>query len=118
MRTEITFKGKVPGMNGADGLIRMHWRKRNKLRDQYVWLVKELTKNRHPGPVKLTLTRYSSGVAMDYSNLVSTGKLTVDSLVIAKVIIDDKDSIIQKQEYFQVKCKKDEQKTVIVIEDI
>jgi hypothetical protein len=119
MITEITFPGKVAGMNGKFGLLRMHWRKRNKLRDTYVWWVKSKTSNRHLGPVKMTLTRYSLRPTMDYDNLVSTGKSTLDSLVIAGVIIDDKPSIIQQREYLQERVsKKEDQKTVIKIEDL
>lgn len=56
---------------------------------------------------------------MDWDNLVSTGKIPVDSLVIAGVITDDKPIIIQSREYEQVKAaSKKEQKTVILIEDV
>jgi len=118
MKTEITFPGKIAGLNGTGGLLNTHWTKRKKLRDQYIWLVKQLTKNKHEGAVKFTLTRYSTGVVMDYDNLVSTGKGLTDSLVRAGVIKDDKPEIIKVREYHQVKCKKGEQKTVILIEDI
>jgi Holliday junction resolvase RusA-like endonuclease len=118
MTTEITFPGYVAGNNGPKGLLRMNWRKRNKLRDTYVWWVKSKTKNRHAGAVRFTLTRYSSGVEMDYDNLVSTGKLTGDALVIAGVIADDNKSVIQERVYKQVKASKGDQKTVILIEDM
>lgn len=119
MTTEITFPGFLPGNNGAKGLLRMGWRKRNKLRDTYVWWVRSKTKNRHPGPVRIRLVRYSVGIQMDWDNLVSTGKIPIDSLVLAGVIVDDKPVIIQIREYEQVKAaSKKEQKTVILIEDI
>lgn len=119
MTTEITFPGFVPGNNGPKGLLRMNWRKRKKLLDTYVWWVRSKTKNRHPGQVKFTLIRHSIGVQMDFDNLVSTGKLTGDSLVLAGVIIDDKPAIIKQREYIQVKvASKNEQKTVILIEDV
>jgi hypothetical protein len=119
MKTELIFPGVLPGNNGSKGLLRMHWTARNKLRDQFTWLVKVLTKNRHQGKVKLNLTRYYLTQPLDYDNLVSTGKIPVDSIVLARVILDDKESIISEREYKQVKVKtKGEQKTVIVIEDI
>ena len=119
LKTELTFPGVLPGNNGSKGLLRMHWAARNKLRDQFTWLVRSLTKNKHAGKVKLQLIRYHAGISMDYDNLVSTGKLIVDSIVLANVIIDDKESIIAQRDYRQVKVKtKGEQKTVIIIEDL
>lgn len=118
LKTELTFPGVLPGNNGSKGLLRMHWTARNKLRDQFTWLVRTLTKNRHAGKIKLQLIRYHAGMSMDYDNLVSTGKLPIDSIVLSKVIIDDKESIIAQRDYRQVKVKtKSEQKTVIIIED-
>ncbi|MBE8971458.1 hypothetical protein IQ277_36320 [Nostocales cyanobacterium LEGE 12452] len=106
-------------MNGKHGLLRTNWRKRNKIRDTYVWWVKSKTTNKHPGPVKMTLTRYSLRPNMDYDNLVSTGKQPLDSLVIAGVIKDDKSDIIQQREYLQERVsKKEDQRTVIRIEDL
>jgi Holliday junction resolvase RusA-like endonuclease len=118
MTTEITFPGYVPGNNGPKGLLRMNWRKRNKLRDTYVWWVKSKTKNRHAGAVKVTLTRHCVRKMDDYDNLVSTGKILMDAIVIAGVLIDDNMDIVKEREYLQVKASKNEQKTVITITDI
>lgn len=118
MTTEITLLGKVPGMNGKGGLIRMHWTKKKKLKELYTWLVRQATKNVHPGKVSIELVRYSSGAPMDYDNLVSTGKLIFDSIVSAGVIPDDKDSVIVERKYRQEKCKILEQRTVITITDV
>ena len=118
MTTQITFQGKIPGMNGKVGLIRMHWTKKKKLKDMYTWLVRQATKNVHLGKVSIELIRYSSGTPMDYDNLVSTGKLIFDSIVSAGVILDDKDSIIVERKYRQEKCKILEQRTVITITDV
>jgi hypothetical protein len=119
MITEITFPGKVAGMNGKFGLLRMHWRKRNKLRDTYVWWIKSKTTNKHLGAVKWTLTRYGLRPMTDYDNIVSTGKIIADAFVISGVIVDDKQSIIQQREYLQERVsKKEDQKTVIKIEDL
>lgn len=119
MITEVTFPGLVHGNNGKYGLLRMGWRKRNKLRDTYAWWIRSKTKNKHPGPVKWTLIRYGLRPMTDWDNLVSTGKIIADSFVLAGVIIDDKDKIIQQREYLQEKVsKKEDQRTVIRIEDI
>lgn len=117
MTTEITFPGKVPGMNGKGGLIRMHWTKKKKLKEAYTWLVRQATKNVHPGKVSIEMIRYSAGVTMDFDNLVSTGKVPLDAIVCAGVIQDDKDGVIVKRSYRQEKCKVLEQRTVITITD-
>jgi len=119
MITEIEFPGKIGGMNGKFGLLRMHWTKRNKLRDTYAWWIRSKTKNKHPGAVKWTLTRYGLRLMDDYDNLVSTGKIIADAFVIAGVIIDDKSKVIKEREYLQERVsKKEEQRTVIKIEDL
>lgn len=119
MTTELIFPGILPGNNGKFGLLRMHWRKRNQLRDTYVWRVKSMTKNRHLGPVRLELIRYHVGQQLDYDNLVATGKIVIDSIVLAGVILDDKTAVIKERDYSQVKVKsKLDQKTVIIIDDL
>lgn len=118
MTTELIFPGRIAGMNGKGGLIRTHWTQKKKMKEQYLWMVRQQTKNQHPGTVRLELIRHSAGVEMDYDNLVATGKNLVDSIVEAGVIKDDKQSIIIERDYRQVKCKILDQKTVIRITDV
>lgn len=118
MTTELTFPGNLPGNNGPKGILRMHWAKKRKFIQRLFYLVKSMTKNKHAGPVGFKLIRYSTGRLMDMDNLVSTGKFPTDTIVMAGVIIDDKPEIIQKREYEQIKCKKGEQRTVIIITDL
>lgn len=119
MKTELTFPGSLPGNNGKNGLLRMHWRVKKRFADRLFYLVMSLTRNKHPGVVQITLTRYSCGPEMDYDNLVSTGKFPIDAIVKAGIITDDKPAIIRKREYHYEKIKRGEsQKTVITIEDI
>ena len=110
---EITFPGKVPGLNGAGGLLRMHWRKKLDLQNSYSRQVWALQLRRCSGPVRLELIRYSTGRPMDYDNLVSTGKLLIDALVRCQLIADDNPQVILERSYTQVRCKPDEQRTVI-----
>lgn len=117
MTTELTFPGRVVGMNAKGGLLRMHWTKKKLLKRRFLWLVHEQTRAKHAGRVELKLIRYSAGVPMDYDNLVSTGKILIDAIVSAGVIIDDKEAIIAKREYTQQKCKIVDQRTVIIITD-
>ena len=119
MITEIVFPGWVPGMNGKDGLIRMHHTKKTALRNAYFYEIRSTTTNQHKGPVRLELVRHSIGREMDYDGLVSTGKLLIDALVNAKVLPDDNPGIIAQREYTQTKAiNQKSQMTVIRIIDI
>jgi hypothetical protein len=104
MTTEIIFPGRVPGMNGPDGIIRMRHRDRKALKNGYYYQIRSATTNQHPGKVRLELVRHSIGTPMDYDNLVSTGKLIMDCMKLARVIIDDKPAIIAERDYSQTKA--------------
>jgi hypothetical protein len=112
----------VPGNNGAGGLLRMHWAAKAKLMVAYRYLARVAIRAqhaRHAGPVRLELIRYSTGSAMDYDNLVSTGKLLIDALVLEKLIPDDKPAIIAQRAYTQERAaSKEAQRTVIRITDL
>lgn len=119
MITEIVFPGRVPGNNGKGGLLRMHHRKKADLLKSYWGHIRGLTRNRHPGPVKLELIRYYYATEMDYDNLVSTGKLLLDAFKAAGVIVDDKPTIIVEREYTSLRVRKaHEQRTLIRFTDI
>jgi len=110
---EITFPGKVPGLNGAGGLLRMHWRRAQQLKQGYLLLVKAGGLRSMLGPVRLELVRYSTGRDMDYENLTSTGKYPTDALVKAGILPDDNPQVIPERVYTQARCRPDEQRTVI-----
>lgn len=119
MITEIIFPGHVPGNNGRSGLLRMHWTKRQQLKERYAWQVAAANPGRHTGPVRLELIRHSTGPDMDYDNLVSTGKLLTDCLVKRGVIPDDKPAVIVERDYRQTRAKNSDcQMTVIRIIDL
>ena len=111
--SEMVFFGKLPGANGKDGLLRMHWSKRSQL----AWrLQMEVLIARPPkmaGPVKLELIRYSTGRHMDYDGLVSTGKLPIDALVRCGILPDDNPQVITERVYTQARCRPNEQRTLI-----
>lgn len=111
---EIVFPGKVPGLNGAGGLLRMGWRRAQQLKKNYLLLVKAARLLPMAGPVRLELIRYSTGRDMDYDNLVSTGKAGTDALVKAGILPDDNPQIIPERTYTQTKvATAAEQRTVI-----
>ncbi len=111
---EITFLGKVPGNNGAGGLLRMHWRARGKLADDYQYIAAMARLQPMAGPIRLELVRYSTGRPSDFDNLVSTGKLILDAIVKAGILPDDNPAVIAERSYTQERAaSKDQQRTVI-----
>jgi|GEM_PF-1645837 len=117
--TEIIIPGRVPGMNGPDGLIRMpHW-KQKEIFERYQLLIRQATRNRHTPPVRIELIRHSIGRPMDYDNLVSTGKKLWDAAVACQLIPDDNPQVIQQREYSQQRAiNRHTQMTVIRIIDL
>lgn len=112
----FVFFGVIPGNNGPGGLLRMHWRKKSQLLNHYLLQVISMRRRRHSGPVRLELTRYSTGRPMDYDNLVSTGKLLIDALVRAGVLPDDNPKVIAERVYTQERAEgKAYQRTTICL---
>jgi hypothetical protein len=101
-------------MNGAGGLLRMHWSKRKALGGLFGWKVRAAQLRPMLGPVKMELIRYSTGPNMDYDNLVSTGKLILDAIVRNGILPDDNPHIITERTYTQTRvATAAEQRTVI-----
>ena len=117
MRTVIEIDGVIPGLNGSDGLIREHWAAAKKRKLKYQYLIRSQTKNRHKGSVRIQYIGYKS-ILMDWDNFAASFKHIGDSLVNCKVIADDKPDIIVEFLPKQIKCKRKEQKIVVIIEDL
>ena len=117
MRTTISIEGIIPGLNGSDGLIREHWAAAKKRKTKYLYLIRSQTKNRHKGAVRIQYIGYKS-ILMDWDNFTASFKHIGDSLVNANVIVDDKPSIVVEFLPKQIKCKRKEQKIVVIIEDL
>ena len=117
METIIKINGIVHGLNGSNGLIRQHWAAAKKTKQKYLYLIRSQTKNRHKGAVIIEYIGYKS-ILMDWDNFSASFKHLGDSLVNAKVIKDDKPDIIVKFIPKQIKCKRKEQKVIIIIRDL
>jgi Holliday junction resolvase RusA-like endonuclease len=120
MITTLTINEKVPSNNGTNGLLRMHWRERKKIKVRYFWLFRAQTQNKHTGRVKIHIQHYYRLKPIaDYDNLVSTCKLLFDALKDAAVIVDDNQLVtgIPTFEQIRVKNLKDV-KTVITVSDL
>lgn len=117
----LTIDGIVAGLNGDEGLMRSHWTKIKKIKSLYLEIIRiQLAAGKikqHTGPVKITYIGYKSRL-MDWDNFCSSFKHIGDSLVKAQIITDDKPSIVTSFIPQQIKCKRIEQKAVIIIEDI
>lgn len=119
MITELVIPGRCPMNNGRDGLLRMHWRKRNKLRDYYQLLFRTQTTNRHIGQVRVEITRHSTGQPADHDNLVSSGKIPLDAIKLQQIIVDDSPAYIGQPIYSQTKAiNHKSQMTIIRIIDV
>lgn len=116
MITKLVLDELPPGLNGNEGLIREHWAARKKRKDRYFIKLRSQTLNRHLGTVRIIYTRYTSSF-MDWDNAAASVKLILDSLKDAKIIIDDKPSIVIEFTPRQIKVKRDQQRVEIIIED-
>lgn len=117
MKTILTFNFNHPGLNGKDGLMRAHFRTKKKWKDKIAIIALSQSLYRHPGKVKLTYIRKSTGL-LDEDNMSSSRKFFLDSLVGIGMIADDTKAVIVEKVEIQEKCKKGGQGTVIIIEDI
>ena len=117
MTTKIVIKGIVHGLNGKHGLIREHYRTAKRKKELYTTMIKAQTKNKHTGAVIIKYIGYKV-VLMDWDNFAASFKHIGDSLVNCKVIVDDKPDIIAEFLPKQIKCKRKEQKIVVIIDDL
>lgn len=120
MKTIVTIPGKVPSNNGKNGLLRMHWSRRGRLKKMWKLLFLSQTHNAHTGRVKIHFTHYHRGMAIqDAENLSSTSKIPLDALVAAGIITDDKMKVIGTPTFSQVRVRENHDvRTVIEIIDL
>ncbi len=117
MTTILEFPIVTQGLNGKDGLMRMHWSKKKKIKEQLTWLILAQSRARHPGRVRLSYHRNYKARPMDqFDNLPASMKIWVDSIIAAGLIADDSpDFIPETPTYTQ---SKGVPFTRIIIEDI
>ena len=109
---KLTIKSKVPLLNE---MLRQHWSKRKKLKEQYHLEILSQKPQKFKGKVNVHLTRYSSRVP-DPDGIAGGSKPLLDALVDAKVIEDDNIRIVKKFSVDWCKCKRSEQRTEVIIE--
>lgn len=113
--TQSFFIPKLPPMlNGEKGLLRMHWSRRKKLNERWVWLIREQKPQKHSGRVIVEFTRVSTRRA-DLDNIAASFKPVGDALVKCGVVKDDNSGVIKE---LRVKWEKGREQGVrIVIKD-
>ncbi len=117
----LTIPGLVAGLNGSKGLMRGHWSAIKKQKELYQQIAKDQLKEgkirRHLGQVKVTYVGYKSCL-MDWDNFCASFKHIGDALVKEKILVEDNPKIIQEFLPKQIKCKRVDQKVIVIIEDI
>lgn len=115
MTTEITVPRLAPMMSK---LKRMHHRKYARIRDEWAFEIRSLTKAKHEGSVNISFTRYSTAMP-DWDNLYASFKVIGDALVSNGIIEDDNMSIVKDLDANWGKVSKRKfQRTEIKIEDV
>jgi len=99
-------------------LKNQHYFAYKKMREDFVDLVREVV----PTPktpitrCEIFITRYGSTL-MDWDNLYGGFKPLLDALIINLIIADDNPAVVTRLEAAQVKCKRSETQTRVVIHD-
>ena len=97
---------------------RMHWGKRKKVKEKWIWLIKEQKPKFHSGSVRITFTRVSTRM-MDFDNIGGSFKPIGDALTKCGVIEDDNPKVVESLTLFWEKSKKQKDQHVIIeIEDV
>ena len=117
----IEFKGieQPPSLNGAGGLMRMHFSQKKALKEKLMWIILDQNKQKikFEKTVRVFTIRYSSRF-QDWDNCASMFKLVGDALVDLEIIPDDSPKYIEAFHMDQFKAKRSEAKYVIIIEEI
>lgn len=108
-----------PGLNGQDGLKRMHYQKYRKVRTRFQWHLKRQKPVPMTGTtVSITFVRYEVQ-PMDWDNHAASFKVIGDALVREGIIDDDSPDVILDFNLEKKKISKlAEQKCEIIIESL
>jgi hypothetical protein len=108
----------MPGLNGPEGLMRQHYRDAAKKRESLTWEIRgQKVGQTIYDPIRVTYIRHSEKL-MDWDNACASFKYIGDAMIEAGIIGDDSPKVIAEFIPRQVKCKRDQQYTEIIIEKI
>ena len=95
----------LPGLNGKDGLLRIHWSKKKTIMNRIMVLILE-QKPKKMKRAQVKMTNYYGNNHLDWDNMAAKCKLFFDALVALKIIPDDSpEYIVQPFEMYQEKVK-------------
>lgn len=117
----LVIDGIVAGLNGPNGLVRGHWSNVKKQKDLFRSIIREQFAEgkikKHVGKVRCSYVGYKTSF-MDWDNFCASFKHIGDSLVAEGIIIDDNPKILTEFSPKMIKCKRSEQRVVIIIQDV
>lgn len=114
---KITLAGLIHGLNGSKGLMQSNFMASNNEKKKIGFRIKTLNPPKFEGKVSITYTRYGSKL-MDWDNMCATAKFPFDGLKSNKVIIDDSPEYIIEFIPKQVKCRRKDARTEILIKPL
>lgn len=112
METLLIFKN-LKDFPSANVLLRKHWSFRDTLKTSLSWQIKQQTKDKHPGKVKIEFYRFAVQL-QDWDNHCSSFKCCGDALTACQVLTDDKPDIVVEFIPKQEKVKKKELERIAV----
>lgn len=114
---DLTIPALAPSLNGAGGLMRMHWSKLKKIKDRWLILVLEASKGRRMrGPCTIHVQRYYARLPLEWDNAYASLKILLDALRYARIIEDDSIDVLLNVTIGQTKVAKvAEQRTEVRI---
>ena len=117
----ITFdKDNIPpSLNGAGGLINMHFRARKQKKESIMWYILDQNKEKisFADKVRVTTIKHSSRFS-DWDNMAACFKLVGDALIALDIIKDDSPKFIVEFITLQLKSTRKDAKYVVEIEEI
>jgi len=95
MEVKVVFRPPdlPPTLNGKKGLLRLHWTKREKIKQKFMWLIKMKKIPKLPGKVTLVMYNYATHL-MDWDNLAGRLKIVGDAMVGLGLLEDDSPELI------------------------
>jgi hypothetical protein len=108
----LTFAELPPGLNGHDGLLRMHWTARRNLMERWHLLVREALDAANwqpqllftPATPCVCLALRIDARSMDWDNFGASLKPVLDGLVKCGVVSDDGPDVIRHLTLYQQKA--------------
>lgn len=112
----IILEGLAPGLNGSKGLMREHWSAKDKRKANYVLRLSVLKLPKFD-KVRITYTLHCS-LLMDWDNACASAKSIFDAMVKVGTLPDDSPKYIIEFIPKQIRCRRKDVHTEILIEKL